>query len=304
MRPILSESPPPGLIIAADPAPVLHPRPLRGPLMSFVRAHPTLVLGSIILTLLIALAILAPWLSTHDPTKLSPLGRLKGPSLRNWLGADAVGRDIWSRILYGARVSLAVGLSVALLASVGGLVLGIVAGFIRWADNLLMRVVDGMMSIPPILIAVALMALSRGSLLTVIVAITLAETPRVARLVRGTVLSLREQTFVDAAITSGSGTARILWRHILPNTLGPLTVQATYICASAMMTEAVLSFIGAGIPATTPSWGNIMADGRTLWQVAFHIILFPAIFLSLAVMSINLIGDGLRDILDPRSRRH
>ncbi len=193
-----------------------------------------------------------------------------------------------------------VGFGVAVLASLAGLLVGLVSGMVRWTDGIIMRIVDGMMSIPPILLAIALMALTRGSVGNVILAITLAEIPRVARLVRGVVLTLREQPYVEAAIAAGTRTPMVILRHILPNTLAPMIVQATYICASAMIVEAILSFIGAGIPPTIPSWGNIMADGRTLWQVRPHIVMFPAIFLSLTVLAVNLVGDGLRDILDPR----
>jgi peptide/nickel transport system permease protein len=171
---------------------------------------------------------------------------------------------------------------------------------VRWADGVIMRVRDGLMSIPPILLAVALMALTRGSVGNVIMAITIAEIPRVSRLVRGVVLSLREQPYVDAAVAAGTRTPLIILRHILPNTLAPMTVQATYICASAMIIEAILSFIGAGTPPTIPSWGNIMAEGRALWQVKPFIIFFPAVFLSVTVLAVNLLGDGLRDALDPR----
>jgi peptide/nickel transport system permease protein len=163
-----------------------------------------------------------------------------------------------------------------------------------------MRAIDGMMSIPPILLAIALMALTRGSVGNVVLAITLAEIPRVARLVRGVVLSLREQPYVEAAVASGARAPRIIIRHIIPNTMAPMLVQATYICASAMIIEAILSFIGAGIPPATPSWGNIMAEGRALWQVKFYIVFFPAVFLSITVLAVNLLGDGLRDALDPR----
>ena len=196
-----------------------------------------------------------------------------------------------------------VGFSVAFLASVAGLAIGLVSGFLRWADGFVMRIMDGLMSIPPILLAIALMALTRASIGNVILAITVAEVPRVTRLVRSVVLSLREQPFVEAAIASGTGFLPILWRHILPNTLAPVLVQGTFIAASAMITEAALSFIGAGTPPNIPSWGNIMAEGRSLFQVAYYIILFPGICLSLAVLSINLIGDGLRDALDPRLAR-
>jgi peptide/nickel transport system permease protein len=189
---------------------------------------------------------------------------------------------------------------VAILASVAGLSIGLVSGFMRRLDGLVMRVMDGLMSIPPILLAVALMALTRGSVANVITAITIAEIPRVSRLVRSVVLSLREQPFVDAAVAAGTRTPMIILRHILPNALAPLTVQATYVCASAMIVEAILSFIGAGTPPTIPSWGNIMAEGRALWQVKPYIVFFPAAFLSATVLAVNLLGDGLRDALDPR----
>jgi peptide/nickel transport system permease protein len=250
--------------------------------------------------LLIAMALLAPYLATVDPTALAPARRTRAPSPEYWFGTDMLGRDIYSRVVYGARVSLLVGFSVALLSSLIGLAIGLVSGFVRWADGVIMRVMDGLMSIPPILLAVALMALTRGSVQNVIMAITIAEIPRVSRLVRGVVLSLREQPYVDAAIAAGTRTPAIILRHILPNTLAPMTVQATYICASAMIIEAILSFIGAGTPPTIPSWGNIMAEGRALWQVKPFIIFFPALFLSVTVLAVNLLGDGLRDALDPR----
>ncbi|MFE1598271.1 ABC transporter permease [Methylobacterium sp. ID0610] len=292
--------PPAGLAVA-QPLPDLYPpRKARGPVRRFVRRHPTIVVGGGILAVVILMALLAPYLGTVDPTALSPARRTRAPSAQYWFGTDMLGRDVYSRVVYGARVSLVVGFAVAFLASVAGLTVGLVSGMVRWADGIIMRVVDGMMSIPPILLAIALMALTRGSIENVIIAITIAEIPRVARLVRGVVLSLREQPYVEAAVTTGTRTPLIIWRHILPNTLAPMTVQATYICASAMIAESILSFIGAGVPPATPSWGNIMAEGRALWQVKFYIILFPAIFLSLTVLAVNLVGDGLRDALDPR----
>jgi peptide/nickel transport system permease protein len=255
-----------------------------------------------LLLLLVLIAIFAPYLGTVDPTALAPAKRTRAPSALYWFGTDVLGRDIYSRVLFGARVSLTVGLSVAIFASAAGLAIGIVSGFIRWADGILMRFMDGLMSIPPILLAIALMALTRGSVGNVILAITVAEIPRVSRLVRSVVLSLREQPYVDAAVACGTRTPMIILRHILPNTLAPMLIQATYICASAMITEAILSFIGAGTPPTIPSWGNIMAEGRALWQVKPYIVFFPAAFLSVTVLAVNLLGDGLRDALDPRSK--
>ena len=291
---------PDGLAVAPALPDVLPPVKLRRGFIGFVRRHPTVAIGSALVLLLIAMALLAPYLATVDPTALAPARRTRAPSPEYWFGTDMLGRDIYSRVVYGARVSLLVGFSVALLSSLIGLAIGLVSGFLRWADGVIMRVMDGLMSIPPILLAVALMALTRGSVQNVIMAITIAEIPRVSRLVRGVVLSLREQPYVDAAIAAGTRTPTIILRHILPNTLAPITVQATYICASAMIIEAILSFIGAGTPPTIPSWGNIMAEGRALWQVKPFIIFFPALFLSVTVLAVNLLGDGLRDALDPR----
>jgi peptide/nickel transport system permease protein len=291
---------PDGLAVAPSLPDVLPPVKLRRGLIGLARRHPTVTLGGALVLVLIGMALFAPYLATVDPTALAPARRTRAPSPEFWFGTDMLGRDIYSRVVYGARVSLLVGFSVALLSSLIGLAVGLVSGSLRWADGLIMRVMDGLMSIPPILLAVALMALTRGSVGNVIMAITIAEIPRVSRLVRGVVLSLREQPFVDAAIAAGTRTPLIILRHILPNTLAPMTVQATYICASAMIIEAILSFIGAGTPPTIPSWGNIMAEGRALWQVKPFIIFFPALFLSVTVLAVNLLGDGLRDALDPR----
>ena len=266
----------------------------------YIRRHPTIIVGGILLGLMALIAVFAPYLGTTDPQALSPIQRLRWPSAEHWFGTDMLGRDLYSRTLYGARVSLTVGLSVALLSTAFGLMIGLVTGFNRWADAILMRVMDGLMSIPPVLIAIALMALTRASLQNVIFAITVAEVPRVTRLVRGVVLTLRDLPFVEAAIASGTNLPRILWRHIMPNTLPPLLVQATYSAAAAMLVEAILSFLGAGTPPNIPSWGNIMAEGRSLFQVAYYIVLVPGAFLSVSVLAINLLGDGMRDALDPR----
>jgi peptide/nickel transport system permease protein len=262
-----------------------------------------MIIGLLLLAAMVLMAILAPYLGTIDPQAVSPVRRLRQPSETYWFGTDMLGRDVYSRTVYGARVSLVVGLAVAVLSIAVGLFFGLITGYVRLADTILMRVMDGLMSIPPILLAIALMALTKASIENVIAAITIAEVPRVTRLVRSVVLTLREQPFVEAAVASGTRFHLILIRHILPNTVAPLLVQGTYICASAMITEAILSFIGAGTPPNIPSWGNIMAEGRSLFQVAYYVILFPGIFLSITVLAVNLVGDGLRDALDPRLAR-
>lgn len=266
----------------------------------FIRQHPTVAVGGVLVMGLILMAIFAPWLGTSDPTSLSPIHRTRSPNAQFWFGTDLLGRDVYSRVIYGARVSLIVGFSVAFLATVIGVVIGLTAGFVRWIDAVVMRIMDGLMSIPTILLAIALIALTKGSMQNVIIAITIAEIPRVVRLVRGLVLSLREQPYIEAAIAAGAGPGRIVFRHIFPNTIAALTVQATYICGVAILAEASLSFIGAGVPPATPSWGNIMAEGRALWQIKPYLIAFPALFLSIAILGINMLGDGLRDAIDPR----
>jgi peptide/nickel transport system permease protein len=269
-------------------------------LLTALRQHPTVAIGGAILLLLICIAIFAPWLGTQDPTAIAPIYRTRPPSAQFWFGTDMLGRDVYSRVLYGTRVSLTVGFSVAILSTIIGVLIGVTAGFVRWLDVLIMRIMDGFMSIPNILLAIALIALWRDSMQTVIAAITIVEVPRVVRLVRGLVLSLREQPYVEAAITAGAGPWRIMYRHIFPNTVAPLIVQGTYILGVAILAEASLSFIGAGVPPSTPSWGNIMAEGRALWQIRPHLIAFPALFLSITILSVNMLGDGLRDVLDPR----
>ena len=290
-------------VAPTDFAVLAAPAIRRGGVWNYVRRHPTIVIGGTLLGLMAMSAIFAPWLGTVDPQALAPIRRLRWPSAEHWFGTDMLGRDIYSRTIYGGRVSLTVGISVALLSISLGLLIGLVTGFSRWADAIVMRIMDGLMSIPAVLIAIALMALTRASMQNVIFAITVAEVPRVTRLVRGIVLTLRELPFVEAALASGTGFLRTLWRHILPNTLPPLLVQATFTAAAAMIVEATLSFLGAGTPPNIPSWGNIMAEGRSLFQVAYYIVLFPGAFLSITVLAINLLGDGLRDALDPRLAR-
>ena len=266
----------------------------------FARRNPTLVLGGAVMMLIAISGILAPAWWTGDPLAMRPVDRLQPPSLAHWFGSDNFGRDVYSRTLYGTRVSLVVGAAVALASLVAGTALGLVIGFYRRIDTVVMRVMDGLMAIPAILLALALMALMKGSVRNVIIALIIPEIPRVIRVVRASVLSLREQTMVEGARALGARTPRILVRYILPALTAPLIVQATYICASAILFEAYLSFLGAGTPPHIPSWGNIMAEGKAYVQIAFWIILFPGLFLALTVLAINLIGDGLRDLLDVR----
>jgi peptide/nickel transport system permease protein len=269
----------------------------------FARRHPTMVAGGLLLGLMALIAALAPWLHTVDPVDLNPAQRLKAPGTAHWFGTDMYGRDSYSRVVYGGRISLFVGLVVASLTSVLGLLIGVVSGYFRRLDGVVMRVMDGIMALPDLLLAISFVALTNASVRNVVIALLIPQTPRVVRLVRGVVLSLREQPFVEASIALGAGAARTAVRHILPNTLAPLIVQGTYVCASAVLIEAGLSFLGAGTPPEIPSWGNIMAEARSYVRVAFWLLLFPGLFLATTVLSINLLGDGLRDLLDPRLAR-
>jgi peptide/nickel transport system permease protein len=284
---------------AANLADVELFQPRRG----LLRRYPMVAIGASLFIVVLVVTLLAPWLATHDPLEMDPIARLRAPSAEHLLGTDALGRDVWSRTLYGGRISLLVGLAVGLLASVIGLAVGLASGYSRFADAIIMRVMDGLMSIPAILLAIALMAVWRASVLTVILAIAVVEVPRVVRLVRGVVLTLREQTYIEAAVISGTRAMRIVRKHILPNALAPLIVQTTYICAAAMLIESILSFLGAGTPPEVPSWGNIMAEGRTFFQIAPWLILSPGLLLGLTVLAVNLVGDGLRSMLDPRIAR-
>ncbi|WP_211110473.1 ABC transporter permease [Acuticoccus mangrovi] len=289
-----------GEVLVAPALPDLFEDRGRRSALAAVLAHKAIVIGAAIVLVITLMAVCAPWLTPIDPTAIAPLERLKGPSLAHPFGTDMLGRDLFSRVLYGARISLFVGFVIAALSSIIGLVIGLVAGYWRRLDGIVMRLMDALMSIPGILLAIAFMAISGGSMGNVILAITIVEVPRVARLVRGTVLSVRRQAYVEAAVASGSRSLTILLSHILPNTIAPIIIQATYVCASAMLLESVLSFIGAGIPPSIPTWGNIMADGRSIWQLKPSMIFLPALFLSLTILAINLVGDGLRDLLDPR----
>ena len=279
-----------------------------------IRSNGSVRIGGAVLALLVAIAVLAPWLGTVDPSLFDPACRdllpgqsgeittLEGETLehRFLMGSDSFGRDIYSRVIYGTQVSLIVGLATAVVAMLFGVLLGLLAGYLRWLDGPLMRVMDGIMSIPAILIAIALVAMWKGSLTTVIVAIAIPEIPRVVRLVRSLVLTIREEPYVEAAVSLGTPTWKIMLRHILPNTVAPLIVQGTFICASGILVEAILSFLGVGLPPDIPTWGNVMAEGRAQFNEYPHNIFFPGIFLALTVLAVNILGDGLRDTLDPK----
>jgi len=274
-------------------------------------------IGGVVLAVLLVIAILAPWLHTVDPTLFDAGSRdllpgasgeitdLDGQTVPHkfLFGSDSFGRDIYSRVIYGTRVSLIVGFAVAALSLLFGVLLGLVSGTLRWLDGPLMRLMDGVMAIPGILIAIALVALWRANLWTVVVAIAIPEIPRVTRLVRSLVLTIREEPYVEAAVSLGTSTFVTMFRHILPNTIAPLIVQGTYICGSAILTEAILSFLGLGLPADIPTWGNIMAEGRVQFNQYPHNVFFPGVFLALTVLAVNIMGDGLRDILDPKMGR-
>ena len=286
----------------APAKPALEPDHLsRGArIIRFVRRQPTLVVGLVVLAVIVVAGLLAPLWWTGDPLEMRPAERLTSPVTGHWFGTDNFGRDVYTRTIYGTRISLIVGATVSIVSLLIGTTLGLVIGFYRRLDAVMMRVMDGLMAIPAILLALALMALMKASVRNVIIALVIPEIPRVIRVVRASVLSLREHTMVEGVRALGARTPRILLRYMLPALLAPLIVQATYICASAILFEAYLSFLGAGTPPHIPSWGNIMAEGKTYVQLAFWIILFPGLFLALTVLAINLVGDGLRETLDVR----
>jgi peptide/nickel transport system permease protein len=310
MIPKLQPTPAVGAAAAIEPAGGRRPVPLARRALR----NGAVRLGGGALLLLIVMAIAAPWLGTIDPTAIDPASGNLLPGARSefnslagetfhhlfLMGSDSLGRDIWSRVVYGARVSITVGVAVALLALTGGILIGLAAGYFRRLDGVLMRVMDGMMAIPGILFAITLVAAWRASVLTIIVAIAVPEIPRVARLLRSVVLTVREEPYVEAAVALDTPTLKILTRHILPNATAPLIVQGTYICASAILVEAILSFLGVGMPVDIPTWGNIMAEGRIQFTQFPHNVLVPGAFLALTVLAVNILGDGLRDTLDPK----
>ena len=297
-----------------DSAAIASASTKRRSLWALAVRNPAVIFGSVILLAMVAIALLAPFLGTVDPTRIDPAARNKKPGTEITyrlddgtqvkrvaiMGTDSLGRDVYSRVIYGSRVSLIIGVSVALASMVIGSIIGLVSGYIRWLDGIIMRIMDGLMAIPGILLAIALVSIWRAGLITVVFAIVVPDVPRVVRLVRSIVLTVREEPYVEGAISVGTPTWTLMFRHILPNTIAPLIVQGTFIAAAAILVEAILSFLGIGIPPEIPSWGNIMAEGRTLFRVFPHNILYPGIFLALTVMAINIMGDGLRDTLDPK----
>ena len=291
--------------------------PLRATTTQQLLRNPSVVIGGLLVAAMVLMALLAPFLGTRDPAEINPSVRNKLPGFEATIrdddgnkvpviyrfGTDSLGRDIYSRVVYGAQVSLLVGLAVAMISISVGLVIGLIAGYIRWLDGIIMRFMDGLMAIPAILLAIGLISLFKAGLLAVIVAIVVPEVPRVVRLVRSIVLSIREEPYVESAITVGTPTPLLIFRHVLPNTIAPLIVQGTFICAAAILIEAILSFLGIGIPPEIPTWGNIMAEGRTFFRILPHNIMFPGAFLALTVLGVNILGDGLRDVLDPKMER-
>jgi peptide/nickel transport system permease protein len=275
------------------------------------------MIGAAVILVMIVLGVGAPFLGTVDPSEINPTFRNRVPgteqtirradgttaTYRHWMGTDSLGRDVYSRVLYGARISLIVGTAAAAISIAIGLVIGLVAGYVRWLDGVVMRVMDGLMAIPAILLALGVVSLFRAGIVAVIIAIVVPEIPRVVRLVRSIVLSVREEPYVEAAVMTGTPTPLLLIRHVLPNTVAPLIVHGTFVCASAILLEAILSFLGVGIPPDTPTWGNIMAEGRGLFRVYPHNIFFPGVCLALTVLAVNMLGDGLRDRLDPKLAR-
>jgi peptide/nickel transport system permease protein len=259
--------------------------------------------GVVLLLTVSAATAGAPWIAAYDPGEIDPLIRLQGSSVRHWMGTDSLGRDVLSRTLWGGRASMIVGGSVAVLATVLGVLTGLAAGFVRTVDGWVMRAMDGLMAIPGVLLAIALTAFMQPSLTAVIIAITVPEVPKLARLVRSMALQLREMPFVKAAHAIGAPLPRIIVRHVLPHMAGPLLVQGTFIAAWAVLVEATLSFLGVGLPAQMPSWGGMMAEGRSVLTVAPHIVLWPGLLVAATVFAINLLGDGLRDALDPHLPR-
>src|SRR3977135_1712462 len=292
------------MAIETLPEPSIPLTPPSRPKLGCLPSPPIIAVATILLGLIVLMAILAPLLVPHDPLLLAPAQRLKPSTALHWLGTDGYGRDVLSRIIYGGRISLVIGIGATIFSIVIGLLIGLVSGFFKWVDAVMMRVMDGLMAIPSILLAIAVVSLSGASVMTVLIAVTIPEIPRGGRLGgRGGMGAGGEEPYVEAAISVGSSLPKIMWRHLMPNTIAPLIVQGTYVCASAILTEAILSFLGAGISPETPTWGNIMAEGRAYFQIKPSLIFWPGLILSITILSVNLIGDAARDALDPRMKQ-
>ena len=266
------------------------------------RSNRLLLTGTMIILFLLIVTIIGPFLVTQDPYEMVVQDRLQGPSSAHLLGTDEFGRDLLSRIVHGSKVTMGVGFAVAAITSFFGMIIGLYASYYRTLDHILMRISDGLMSIPAILLAIALMAALGPNTRNVIIALSIVFTPHIARVIRSAALVVREQTYIEAMRSQGASSFRIIWRHIMPNTISPLVVQATFIFADAIITEAALSFLGAGVPAPDPSWGNILYDGKLVIFNAWWMTIFPGIMIFLSVLGLNLLGDGLRDLIDPHTK--
>lgn len=262
-----------------------------------------MVTGSLIILFLLFVTMIGPFLISQDPYDMIVEDRLEAPSSAHLLGTDEFGRDLLSRIVHGSKVTMGVGFSVAAITSFFGMLIGLYASYYRFLDHILMRIADGLMSIPAILLAIALMAALGPNTKNVIIALSIVFTPHVARVIRSAALVVREQTYIEAMEAQGASSFRIIWGHIMPNTISPLVVQATFIFADAIITEAALSFLGAGVPTPDPSWGNILYDGKLVIFNAWWMTIFPGIMIVLAVLGLNLLGDGLRDLIDPHTNQ-
>ncbi|HEY4836046.1 MAG TPA: ABC transporter permease [Bradyrhizobium sp.] len=285
--------------LAAPAVPILAER-RRFRVVRKLAAHRSFKIGLVLVVALVLCAIIGPWLTGIDPTTMSIRYRFKPPSARFPFGSDQYGRDILTRVLYGGRLSLSIGFSVALISGIAGTLIGVTAGYFRALDPYVMRLMDALMAFPAILLAIGIGAALGAQASSIVVALAVAYVPRTARIVRASVLVIREMEYLQAARVSGAGDLHIMVKHVLPNCLGPLIVQLTFIFAYAILAEAALSFLGIGPPPPAPSWGNIIAEGRDYSVEAWWVMLFPGLAVSLAALGMNLLGDGLRDVLDPR----
>lgn len=265
-----------------------------------VLSSPSFMFGAVLLLAIAGAAIVGPWLVSYDPLAIEPSVRLHAPSAEHLFGTDTFGRDVLSRVLTGGRVSLIVGISIAVLSGIAGVIIGIYSAFYRVFDLIFMRLVDGLMAFPAILLAIALAASLGDSMATLVLALTIVYAPRVARVARASALAVKSETFVEALRSQGASASRILWVNVFPNVVPAIIIQITFVFADALLVEAALSFIGLGVPAPAPSWGNMLLEGKQVIYQAWWLIVAPGLAILLLVLSINLFGDGMRDVLDPR----